>query len=124
MNELTIQLDYDQAAFTPGARITGTVVWRLESASAPEAMELRLVWYTEGKGTRDGQIVHTIRYEHPTAAESHRFEIDAPIGPHSFSGSLISLLWALELVTDSEDQATRTPIVIAPGGREIELQST
>jgi hypothetical protein len=121
MNELTIQLDHPDAAFTPGARIAGKVNWRLEAA--PEAMELRLVWYTEGKGTRDGEIVQAIRYDHAAAADSHPFQIIAPDGPHSFSGTLISLLWALELVTDSEDQATRTSIVIAPGAREIELHS-
>lgn len=121
MNELTITLDHPDAAFTPGGRIAGKVEWRL--AAAPDAMELRLVWYTEGKGTQDAEIVQTVRYDHPIAADSHTFELTAPVGPHSFSGTLISLLWALELVTDSEDHATRQPIVIAPAGKEIELHS-
>ncbi len=61
MNELRIEIDGDRRWFLPGETLSGRVVWRLEDDA--EAVELRLFWYTSGKGTEDVEIVDSVRIE-------------------------------------------------------------
>jgi hypothetical protein len=46
-----------------------------------------------------------------------------PETPYSFSGRLISLLWALELVAPPSKTVGRQELVVAPGGQEVRLDS-
>ena len=43
------------AYFAPGQAIDGDLVWNFPKA--PRWLELRLFWYTEGKGTQDEQAL-------------------------------------------------------------------
>jgi len=94
------------------------VRWSLPSA--PKSLEARLFWFTRGKGTEDVGIVATERVPDPTAQGRHRVRFTLPEAPYSFSGKLISLVWAVELVADKT--AARWEFVLAPEGREILLQ--
>jgi hypothetical protein len=106
-------------AFLPGETIAGSVYWELEPPLTD--IELRLIWYTEGKGDQDSQIVETARFNSPEPAEGRGFNVRVPQGPFSFSGKLISLLWALEVVAQPNDRAERLPITVSPTRREIVL---
>ena len=44
-----------------------------------------------------------------------------PESPYSFSGKLVSLLWALELVAEPSGDTERKDISITPTGTEISL---
>jgi len=112
MTTLNIQLDRDATQYAPGEAITGRVDWRLSDAA--EFIELRLVWYTEGKGTQDAKIVHAERFAHPMNTDDKAFKLAAPPGPYSYDGKLIAILWALEATTDAEDHAARQVITIRP----------
>jgi hypothetical protein len=92
--------------------------WSLPSA--PESLEARLVWFTRGKGTEDVGIVSAERVPSPGASGRHRVRFTLPEAPYSFSGRLISLIWAVELVADK--MAVRWEFVLAPDGREILLK--
>jgi hypothetical protein len=92
--------------------------WALDTA--PSAVEARLFWYTRGKGTEDVGIVARERIESPMARGDHRFRFHLPEAPYSFSGRLISLLWAVELVAD--DEVARWEFRLTPDGEEILLQ--
>ena len=105
--------------FSPGEAIEGVASWRLDAP--PQSVEVRLFWYTKGKGTRDVGVVQLVSVATPGAAGEERFEIFAPQGPPSFSGRLVSLQWALELVVEPGSLAERVELVIAPEGREIVL---
>ena len=52
-----------------------------------------------------------------------RHKLQLPESPYSFSGSLISLLWSLELIVDGGRCSTQVELVIAPERREIVLGS-
>ncbi len=52
---LTISTTDGGAWFKPGETVTGTVFWQLDEEA--EAVEVRLFWFTEGKGTRDVDVV-------------------------------------------------------------------
>lgn len=106
-------------SFHPGETIEGTVSWHLDEA--PRSVELRLFWYTEGKGDRDLEIVKTVPFEAPGAEDRRAFRLQAPAEPWSFSGKLISLTWALEAVVEPGAKANRTEILISPTGSEVRL---
>jgi len=105
--------------FKPGETIQGQVVWVLEKN--PKQVFLRLFWYTKGKGTEDIEVIDEITFDSPLQQEHRPFEISLPQSPYSFSGQLVSLIWALELVTDSPDEAIQKEIVLSPYGHEIDL---
>jgi hypothetical protein len=120
MSALHIELTGNRTAYTPGAEVTGHVTWEL--ATAPKAIEFRLFWFTRGKGTTDVNVVETLRFDAPRAADRRDFRFRLPNTPYSFSGKLISLVWALELVTVPGNQSVRVEFTLAPGGQEILLE--
>jgi hypothetical protein len=121
MGKLSIELNDGKAAFAPGERVEGRIEWGL--GANPTALELSLLWYTRGKGTRDVCVLHTNRIEGPGGFGSDKFSFTLPPGPYSFSGKLISLIWALELTCTPGDETVRREVVVSPTGREILLAS-
>jgi hypothetical protein len=120
MNELTIELSNGLASFEPADEVNGTVAWVL---GQQVSMELRLFWFTRGKGTEDVGIIKTIRFDQPSSRDKKAFNFSLPDSPYSFSGKLISLIWAMELIAEPSNQVARREIVLAPGGSEIRLDS-
>jgi hypothetical protein len=110
-------------AFRPGDELEGTVRWRLDQP--PRSLELRLFWYTQGKGDQDVGVVENLPLADPGTEGQRSFRFRLPAGPFSFSGKLISLLWAIEAVAEmagAGTQAERCEIIVSPTGREIVLQ--
>lgn len=119
MNPLILEIAENQRDFEPGDEITGKLGWDLPKA--PRNVELRLFWFTKGKGTEDAGVVDTLRFEHPSMQETHAFRFRLPEAPYSFSGRLITLIWALELVAAPSKEVARLEFVMAPGGHEVRL---
>jgi len=120
-DRLKIVLHEDKAAFAPGETIRGVVEWNLDAN--PRRLDLSLFWYTDGRGTRDVGMVHTLRIDEPDARGSKDFSFALPDGPFSFSGKLISLIWAIELTCSPGSETTRREITVSPTGKEIVLGS-
>ena len=120
MSQLAIQLADDRTGFEPGETIPASIEWSLPEP--PESIELRVVWNTVGKGTTDIGIEQTITIDSPNQSDSRRIDVPLPRAPYSFSGKLVSLVWALELVALPSGESSRTEITIAPGGSEVELR--
>lgn len=116
---LQISLPDSRTAFSPGEEIIGTARW--QRPGPPRGLAVSLGWFTRGKGTEDHETVTTTAIDAPLAQGEFAFRFTAPASPHSFSGKLVSLIWAIELADDSADQPTRVELVIAPDAREIEL---
>ncbi len=108
----------EQTAIAPGSEIRGTVRWEFP-APAPEWIEVRLIWYTEGKGDRDLGIAAIHKTSSPDPAGETAFSLMAPRYPNSFSGKLISVCWALEAIAFPGLEATQCELVIGPGGQEL-----
>jgi len=117
--EIDIATAAGRAAFAPGDAVEGTVSWRFDAP--PAKLELRLLWYTEGRGDQDVEVVERVPFETPGPADWRSFHLRLPAGPYSFSGKLISLRWALEAVAEPGDRSARTDLVVSPTGREIRL---
>lgn len=121
MDKLRIIVQGDKTAFAPRETIRGAIEWNLDAE--PRRLDLSLFWYTAGKGTRDIGMVHNVWFDHPGAHGSKEFSFELPEGPFSFSGRLISVIWAIELTCSPGSETTRREITISPTGREILLGS-
>lgn len=115
---IEVQIDGGRDAFVPGDTLRGTLHWTAEAS--PDAVELRLLWTTEGRGDRDVGVVQRLRIEAPGPTGSSAFRFELPSGPWSCSGRLVSISWALEAVMD-DDAVVRHELTLAPDGREIAL---
>jgi hypothetical protein len=116
---LRIDLDDDRRWYLPGDTVSGRAVWRLDEPV--DAVELRLFWHTNGKGTEDVEIVDSLRMEAADHTGERSFAFRLPSGPYSFSGSLITLAWAIELVVLPGGDTERIELVVAPTPVEVRL---
>jgi hypothetical protein len=113
-----VETEHGRTAFEPGDEVAGTAAWSLPEA--PASLEIRLFWYTAGKGTLDLEVVE--REVCDALAEGRReFRFRLPAGPYSVSGQLVSVAWAIELVAEPSGDAARAEITVGPGGREVRL---
>ena len=119
MEQLAIEIQDGANAFLPGEAVEGTVSWQLDRPAV--TAELRLFWYTQGKGDQDVGVVSTVPFGTPEIQDRRPFRVTLPDGPFSFSGKLISLVWALELVVEPGSRSTRTEITVSPTRMEILL---
>ncbi len=121
MSQFTIQTVDDLFAFEPGAEVSGSISWKVEAPI--QAIELRLFWFTRGKGTEDAAVIDKMRLDQPSAAGTEKFRFKLPDAPYSFSGKLISLIWGLELVAQPSREVARVELTVAPGAREVRLDT-
>jgi hypothetical protein len=96
----------------PGARLAGEASWDVDHR--PRLVEVRLFWFTAGKGTRDVGVVETVRFDEPQERERRPFAVTVPAGPYSYAGTLVSVAWALELVLEPGDLVERLELVVKP----------
>jgi hypothetical protein len=119
MDWLEVTIPSGRTAFAPGEEIEASAVWRLDEM--PDSLEIRLFWFTEGKGDRDTEIVVAESIEpSPSGHRTCRFRLPDLV-PSSFSGKLVSLLWAIELVAEPGDRAGRVDLIVSPTGEELRL---
>ena len=115
---IELKLDKSPPHYDIAEPITGELIWN-EMNVRCDLMELRLLWYTSGKGDRDLEVVAKIAVMKPDASGRQRFHFDPPGGPYSFSGTLISVVWAIEAVTIPLSESQITEFTLAPSGNEI-----
>ena len=116
---LTLHTTDGGSWFKPGELIEGRASWHFDEDV--DAVEVRLFWYTKGKGTQDVGIVRALRTDSPDASGHRDFSIRVPEGPYSFSGKLITLAWAIELVALSSGETERLDLRIGPQPVEVDL---
>jgi hypothetical protein len=119
VSELKVEMEGGRLAFRPGEEARGTAHWSLEAP--PRSVELRLFWRTEGKGTQDIGVAETVSWNGVALEDRRDVRIRVPDAPYSFSGKLISLVWAFEVVAEPGGLAGRTDIVISPTEKELLL---
>jgi hypothetical protein len=90
-----IHLTLDQTTVAVGSRLAGT----LTCEQVPKQATLDLRWYTEGRGTRDRQIIQslTLNPEKIFTGKPLHFELQIPDeGPITYNGSLLRILWEVK----------------------------
>ena len=119
MSWLSLDIEGARSWYEPGATLSGKASWSLDADA--DAVELRLFWFTEGRGTQDVGIVAEKRIEAPGSSGSREFRFRLPEGPYSFSGKLITLKWALELIAEPSGLTERADLVVGPQPIEVRL---
>jgi hypothetical protein len=119
MSTLRIDIGDGQRGYKPGETISGHISWQVDEP--PQSAELRLFWYTSGKGTQDVDNVNAVAFEGPQMNDDRTFSFVLPGQPYSFSGRLISLVWALELIVEPGPKVERQPFVMSASRAEVVL---
>jgi hypothetical protein len=119
MPEFTITIDDGRAAFVPGERLSGTAIWN--GKRKPKGLAINLFWHTSGPGDEDLQVVQTMPIPKADASGETAFAFDLPTAPYSFEGELVSLTWAVELVSTGGKATAKQSFVLAPTGKAITL---
>lgn len=120
MEGLTIDISEYKTSFTPGAEVRGSIRWNLQGN--PESVEVSLFWRTEGKGIQDVGVIDTAKFDNPDSLGQRDFTFTLPPAPFSFSGKLISIIWAIEATAYPSEQTTRQQITVSPTGHEVVIQ--
>lgn len=113
-----ITITIDEKNLRPHGRVRGSITWQVENML--KNLSVRLFWYTRGRGTEDLQVVDHVDLA-PALQGQAGFEFGIPEGPYSFSGKLISLIWAVEAVVLPGGECARDIILVSPSGNEILL---
>ena len=124
MSELQVEISLSSSGgtvFRPGETLSGVAKWSLDRDV--KSIEVRLFWFTRGKGTQDVEIVDRITFDAPPRTDEHPFSFVLSEAPYSFNGTLISLTWAIEMVAKGVDPA-RNEFILSPFEREIDLTTT
>jgi len=108
--DLHLETDDNADFFAPGTPLSGIASWVLPEAV--DRVELRLFWYTEGKGDQDITVVEEVTFENPALQSAEVFRFTLPPGPLSYSGKILSVCWALELVTQPGQFTERLPFTL------------
>ena len=109
---LTLKTRNGQTRIEPGQTIEGRAGWKRDRA--PSTAVVRLFWYTAGQGKRDVYIAEEERLRSRHASHEEGFVFEVPRWPCSFTGGLISLRWALELVVDGGEEVERIELQVTP----------
>jgi len=121
-----LTLTLDKTSYVPRETISGTATWE----SLPEKtnkLSVRLIWYTQGKGDRDVELLTSLDIEIGPDSQSggqQKFDFEAPRRPQSFSGKLIELTWAVELIAYPSRDSVLETVVIGPQGKTTVLSKS
>ena len=103
--------------FHPREQLTVSVEWSFPSS--PGQFEVRLLWFTSGKGIADTTIVERQNVPDPRPYGRQQFTFRLPESPYSFQGKLIRLEWAVEVSTGRPDECEREQFAMSPTAQEI-----
>jgi len=99
---LTVTLDGHRGAYRPGEILSGQ--YQLDGAQSDqvEALEVSVLWYTQGKGDEDLAVHFFKRF-----SKDHRDQIDArhpgrfstllPNSPLSYEGMILKIRWCVRV---------------------------
>lgn len=106
-----ITLSVERKDLRPFETVSGRVEWRLEEV--PKEFELRLCWFTRGRGTEESGTVEALPLG-STASGGRDFSFVLPGEPWSVDGPLISIAWALEVVAKKQGGLALEELVVSP----------
>ncbi len=119
MNNIQISIPDTARYSLPAMSLECTVNWQCQDE--PGMLHIKLLYYTEGKGTQDIVIVNEQSWKSPGRSGTKNVRFTLPDHPYSFSGKYISLAWAIEALIEPGDEHARQTFIMSPSGQEIIL---
>lgn len=104
MSDLVIEvrLDGDRLHYSPGDVLAGEFHVDTLSTVEPKAVELSVLWYTEGMGDEDLAVHYFHRLtaddgEHVDFHNPHQFTTQLPASPLSYEGVIAKIRWCVRV---------------------------
>lgn len=95
----------------PYETVAGRVEWRLDKE--PRGLELRLCWFTRGRGTEESETIAALPLGDRAEGTSD-FSFELPGAPWSVDGRLVGIGWALEVVAHKQGGLALEEFTVAP----------
>jgi hypothetical protein len=96
-----IELDKSPALYEPGEMLSFEFRVGATPAGDPSAIEVSILWYTEGKGDEEISVHFFDRVANDTgskrAAQSHRYNVALPNTPLSYDGVIVKIRWCVRV---------------------------
>lgn len=121
LDPMSIQIQLEKYSFAPGEKLGGLVSWAFDKV--PPLLTLELAWETTGKGSTDGETVHSEEWKPDSPKGSKAFSFQLPRGPISVQSKLISIQWNLECSSKRPESSALASIVISHMERVVRLES-
>jgi len=100
--EVIIRLDENGKTYLPGATLSGE--YRIEAVEAQllQAIEVSVLWYSEGKGDEDLAVHEFWRKDADTGElgdprRPNRFSTTLPQSPLSYDGQIVKIRWCVRV---------------------------
>jgi hypothetical protein len=99
---VAIHLDEEKQNYQPGENLSGEYIFEGLSAEQIKAVEVSVLWYTEGKGDED-MAVHAFWRFDPENGDiidplrPARFETALPASPLSYEGQIVKVRWCVRV---------------------------
>jgi hypothetical protein len=118
-----IELHRDNTRHRPGEAVSGVAEWAL--SEVPLSAAVRLNWHTEGRGTPEVGPGVSEQFGDIRADDRRPFRLTLDTMPYSFSGSVLSIVWRVELVMrwrgkKRETVETFRIVTMSPTGETID----
>lgn len=99
---VTIQFDGNGQAYRPGETLAGEYLLESVAPGTVTAIEISVLWYSEGKGDPDLAVHEFWRRsaedgEYLSPTRPHRFSTTLPESPLSYDGLIVKLLWCVRV---------------------------
>ena len=108
-------------ALAPGETLVGNII--REAVAQPGALTLRLGWFREIRDSREAEVVWARSLPELAPGTDVDFEVTLPSEPWTTKGNLMTVEWRLEVLDAAGVPLVTTPLVIAPGGVPVTLES-
>jgi hypothetical protein len=100
--EITIMLEGNGRAYWPGEPLSGAYAFEDVLPGDLKAVEVSVLWYTEGKGDEDLAVHAFWRFNAesstlPDPRRPSRFHIELPQCPLSYEGHLLKIRWCVRV---------------------------
>ena len=82
-------------------------------------MQLRVAWNTSGPGHDRFGLAERETFVPEGRSGEKELSITLPEEPYSFSGGVLLIIWAFELIEFPSRESTRVVFVMGPGGKEV-----
>jgi hypothetical protein len=99
---VVIRLDGDGSEYQPGETLSGQYWIDARDAGQVKAVEVSVLWHSEGKGDQDMAVCELWRRDaddaHPVDfSQPERFRTTLPKSPLSYEGQMIKLHWCVRV---------------------------
>lgn len=128
--QIHLRIDGDRQIFRPGETISGTYQLDAPRPEQIEAVELSVLWHTEGTGDEDLAVHFFERrsVEHGAAfdvSQPYRFSARLPRTPLSYDGVIVKLHWCVRarvFLRQGKDVLVDVPFQLGhvPSARPVE----